>query len=385
MKKIITLSFAFMFILGLVISCDDDESFEFTLQPDAEGIVFLNDFSAQYLVSSATAANVAERLVYSPVDFGVPTAVSYELQSATDETFSGDFNIVNTTPETNVAITVRNLLDLAETLGLDQDPATTTAEGEPNNTGTVFFRIRAFAGNNNADTNTENISEVLSFNITLLEDTGDVGIAAAMASTFGIIYFDGVDRPDAALLTNEDGIHFGSVNIPPGGDGNVNVLGKFRENMDFAVNFGTSDSGVEGELMMGGFGNDIPFGAPGIAFIRADFNALTFTIDRTVDSWGMVGNTINDFGAAGPDIRLTEDPANPGVWVAFNVTIAADGVFKFRLNDDFAQNFGTRDGGAPNELMMGGFGNDIPITAGTFNVTLDLTNPGNETFTLEAQ
>jgi len=266
-------------------------------------------------------------------------------------------------------------------LGLDQDPTTTTADGSPNNIGTVFFRIRAFAGNSNAEVTTENLSDVLNFNITLIENVGD-GPEPLMASTFGIIYFDGVDRPDAGLVTNEEGVHFGSVNVPPGGDGGVNVLGKFRENMDFAVNFGLGDGG-EFTLTMGGFGNDIPYGAPGIAFITADFNNLTYTIDRNVDSWGMVGNTINDFGGSGPDIRLTEDPANPGVWVAFNVTIAADGVFKFRLNDDFAQNFGTRDGGAPNELMMGGFGNDIPITAGTFNVTLDLSVEGDETFTLE--
>lgn len=382
MKKIITLSFAFIFILGLAVSCDDDESFEFTLQPDAEGIVFLNDFATEYLISAATASNVAERIVYAPVDLGIPTAVSYELQATTDATFDGDFTIINTTSETNVAVTVRNLLELAETLGLDQDPATTATDGSPNNTGTVFFRIRAFAGNNNAEATTENLSEILPFNIVLLEDTGGTGFADIMASTFGIIYFDGVDRPDAGLLTNEDGIHFGSVNIPPGGAGDVNVLGKFRENMDFAVNFGLGDGG-EFTLTMGGFGNDIPYGAPGIAFVRADFNNLTYTIERDVDSWGMVGNTINDFGGSGPDIRLTEDPANPGVWVAFNVTIAAEGVFKFRLNDDFAQNFGTRDGGTPNELMMGGFGNDIPITAGTFNVTLDLRTSGDETFTLE--
>jgi len=163
----------------------------------------------------------------------------------------------------------------------------------------------------------------------------------------------------------------------------MSVMGKIRENMDFTVNFGLG-AGGEFTLTMGGFGNDIPFGAPGIALITADLNNLTYSIERDVDSWGLVGDSINEFGSAGPDIRLTEDPANPGVWVAFNVVIDADGIFKFRLNDDFASNFGLLTGGGPNELMLGGFGNDIPIIAGTYNVILDLSVEGSETFTLEA-
>jgi len=381
MKKIALSILISSLFLGIT-SCDDDESLEFTLQPDAEGIVFTSSLASVYLLSDATAANIAERLVYNPVDFGVPTEVTYELQSALDASFEEN-TILNTTTETNVGITVRNLLDLAGALGLDQDPSTTGPDGNPNNIGTVFFRIRAFAGNANAASNTENVSEVLNFNIELVEDTGNVGPDAAMASTFGIIFFNGETVPDAGLLTNTEGVHFGAVNIPPGGADDMSVMGKIRENMDFTVNFGLG-AGGEFTLTMGGFGNDIPFGAPGIALITADLNNLTYSIERDVDSWGLVGDSINEFGSAGPDIRLTEDPANPGVWVAFNVVIDADGIFKFRLNDDFASNFGLLTGGGPNELMLGGFGNDIPIIAGTYNVILDLSVEGSETFTLEA-
>ncbi|NAS31351.1 hypothetical protein GTQ40_10240 [Flavobacteriaceae bacterium R38] len=373
MKKLLMVSLAFILAIGLN-SCSDDESLDFTLQPDPEGLIFTNSFAANYLLSNATAANIAERFVWTPLDFGVPTEVRYELQGSTDNSV---FNAISNTTDNNIAVTVRNLLDLAETLGLDADPSTNDAQGNPNNVGTVYLRVRAFTGNDGANT-VESFSETVAFNVELVE----TGLACnpVELSTFGIIFFNGNSDPDTPLYTNEDGIHFAAINLP-------GALGKFRENMDFAVNFGLGDGG-EFTLTMGGFGNDIPFGSggsTGIALVTADFNNLTYTIDTNADSWGMVGNTINDFGGSGPDIRLTEDPCNPGVWFAFNVTIGADGVFKFRLNDDFASNFGTRDGGGPGELMMGGFGNDIPITAGTYNVTLDLRVQGEETYVLELQ
>lgn len=382
LNRILILSFIFSFT-----TCDDDESLEFTLQPDPEGLTFENTFANNYLLSNATMSNVAERFVFAPVDFGIATEVTYQLQGSSDNT---NFNNITSTNETNIAVTVGNLLELADELGLDDDPNTTDSNGEPNNVGVVFLRIRAFAGESNATNTVENISDVVEFNIEILES--GVPSPPIEMSSFGLIFFNGNTDPDTPLFTNGDGVHFGFVNLP-------GATGKIRENMDFAVNFGLVDGETTadtGDLMMGGFGNDIEFGpglSTGTARVVFDLNNLTYSFE-TFDNggitvaWGMSGG-FNGFGGGGPDIRMTQDPNNPNIWVAANVLFSAtdDGDFKFRSNDDFAVNFGFVEGsGSPSDLsgplQMGGFGNNIGYTAGTiYNVTIDLT-PGAETYEL---
>ena len=54
---------------------------------------------------------------------------------------------------------------------------------------------------------------------------------------------------------------------------------------------------------------------------------------------------------------------------------------KFRQNDAWDVNYGLGEGGE-GTLMQGGFGNDIPVSAGTYNITLDLNAL---TYSLDAQ
>ena len=58
---------------------------------------------------------------------------------------------------------------------------------------------------------------------------------------------------------------------------------------------------------------------------------------------------------------------NPGVWFAQNVTFI-DGEFKFRLSEDWGTNLGDND--ANGTLDNGGA--NLTVTAGTYDVTLDL-------------
>ena len=63
---------------------------------------------------------------------------------------------------------IGQLLDYAEGLSLDDDPVTTNADGTPNNTGTVYFRIRAYAGAGTGN-NTEIISDIINLNLSVIE------------------------------------------------------------------------------------------------------------------------------------------------------------------------------------------------------------------------
>jgi hypothetical protein len=144
MKKLILLFIAFTALLSFN-ACSDDDSPVFVAKADADGIAFTNSFAAKYLIAPAAKENIADRFIWNAADFGVKTNVVYEVQGSINSDFS-NFKVVGTTSETNMAVTIANLLDFAKDLKLDGDPATTRADGSANNTGQVYFRLKATAG-----------------------------------------------------------------------------------------------------------------------------------------------------------------------------------------------------------------------------------------------
>jgi len=149
MKKLILLFIAFTALLSFN-ACTDDNEPVFVAKPDADGIAFTNAFAANYLIAPATKTNIADRFLWNAADFGVQTNITYELQGSTVADFK-TFKVVGTTSETNMPVTVDNLLDFAKDLGLDGDPLTTNSNGSANNKGQVYFRVKASAGTTGAN------------------------------------------------------------------------------------------------------------------------------------------------------------------------------------------------------------------------------------------
>ena len=136
---------------------------------------------------------------------------------------------------------------------------------------------------------------------------------------------------------------------------------KFRKNNDWTENFG--DTGADGTLEAGG---DNIVVTAGFYAITLDLNNNTYTIEAA-DLFGVVGSGYNDWGNGGPDFTFTQ--VNPDIWVAENITLI-DGEIKFRVNEDWAINFG--DTGADGTLDSGG--DNIAVTAGTVTITLNFTD-----------
>ncbi|MGV6832781.1 MAG: SusE domain-containing protein [bacterium] len=150
------------------------------------------------------------------------------------------------------------------------------------------------------------------------------------------------------------------------GDGEM----KFRFNNDWTVNYG--DDGTDGTLEGGGA--NIPVTA-GNYLVTLDLNNLVYTIEP-IDIWGLVGSATPN-GWNGPDVVLTPDYGTDGVWYANGVSLS-DGELKFRTNNDWTVNYG--DTGADGSLEAGG--DNIAVTAGTYDVVLDLSDPNAPTYTL---
>ena len=136
---------------------------------------------------------------------------------------------------------------------------------------------------------------------------------------------------------------------------------KFRKNNDWAENFG--DTGADGTLDAGG---DNIITTAGYYAITLDLNNNAYTIEAA-DLFGIVGSGYNDWGNGGPDFTFTE--VNPGVWIAEIVNLV-DGEIKFRVNEDWAINFG--DTGADGTLDDGG--DNIAVTAGNYRIFMNLND-----------
>jgi hypothetical protein len=354
--------------LTLFTACENDDLVpEFTLQAASENVAFQNTFLAEYLLSSETGNNIAERFVWNGVDFGVPTEVSYQLEGSISENFDAESDFEydsGTLTETNASVTIKNLLAMAEGLELDDDPSTTDSEGNPNNTGTVYFRVTAFPGSGAGADAVATVSDVAQLTITLVEKS-DEGGSGIQVSTWGVVgsgYNDwGGAGPDAPFYTTgTDGVYVAYANLL---DGEI----KFRENNDWTNNFG--DTGADGTLDAGG---DNIVVTAGDYKITLNFNDNTYTIEAY--SWGVVGSGYNDWGGAGPDAKFFYDYTTDTFKVGVKLI---DGEIKFRLNNDWGTNYG--DSGADGTLDNGG--DNIVVTAGFYMITLDF-NAG--TYTMEA-
>jgi hypothetical protein len=83
-------------------------------------------------------------------------------------------------------------------------------------------------------------------------------------------------------------------------------------------------------------------------------------------TWGIIGSAANDWGAT-PDLPMFTTDTD-GVLVAYvNLT---DGEWKFRENNDWANNLGS--GAAADDVSSGG--GNFTTVAGSFKITLDLNN-----------
>ncbi|MDI9874881.1 SusE domain-containing protein [Flectobacillus rivi] len=143
---------------------------------------------------------------------------------------------------------------------------------------------------------------------------------------------------------------------------------KVRKNEDWGVNYG----GAGGTLVLGGDNIAVTEGNYNITI---DFKKMKFTVEAT-KPWGVVGDAAPN-GWNGPDVKFRPDFVTENVFVIDNVTLGT-GEIKFRYNDAWAVNYG--DDGADGSLEAGGA--NIKVTAGKYQIILDLSNASKPKYTL---
>ncbi|PIE48084.1 MAG: hypothetical protein CSA40_01740 [Flavobacteriales bacterium] len=141
---------------------------------------------------------------------------------------------------------------------------------------------------------------------------------------------------------------------------------KFRMNEDWAENYG--DDGADGTLDGGGSNIEVPAGHYLVTFNPVE---QTYAFE-SMDVWGLVGSATPN-GWDGPDTKFLPDfGVNDGMYYINGITLT-DGEIKIRQNDAWALNYG--DGGMQGDLYLLSSDNagNIPVTAGIYNIELNLS------------
>lgn len=279
MKNIKILTLLFLTIIGLTSCLDDDNNLTYVAAPAGE-FSFSNSFLSEYVLTAATSNNLGERFTWNSADFGVQTNITYELQKSIIGDFS-DLVVIGSTAENSLSITIGDLLDYAREAGLDNDPAT-----ESPNTGSISFRLRAFVGDSNSDTDT--LSPIVSLIMVLPENTG----TQTAVCEFDQLWIVGAGVPDAGwgwttpvkLSCTGDGVYSGNIRLQNNGGADNNFRFFTAEgdwasgrNFPFYTTAGyTIDAGFEDAL--DGDNNFAFNGTSGFYNLEIDTNNKTITL-----------------------------------------------------------------------------------------------------------
>ncbi|OWW24562.1 DUF5116 domain-containing protein [Zobellia sp. OII3] len=367
MKKIAFVITSLIISLGFY-ACSNDDDFTFVAQSNTEEISFENTLLESYQLSSANADNLAERFIWNKADFDVPTPVYYEVQASSDESFEAITVLASDLTENNYGVTVANMLSLAEDAGLDNDPDT-----EAPNTGTLYFRVRAYVGDDAANV-VEQLSETLLFPVVLVQEeegespieikphlfmVGDVTEAGWDNNANNTPLFRDSENDNNFFFT---GRFAGSASTE--GFKLLEVLGAWQPQ------WGVDGTNVSSSDILGSDPSAFKVDEDGYYNFNINTEELTYTLEKydasaaaTYTNIGIIGDA--SAGGWDTDTDLVQSTFDPHLWHAEGVELV-DGEIKFR-----ADHLWDNSWGASTELSGQGMNNNdpnIPVKAGTYNV-----------------
>ena len=145
------------------------------------------------------------------------------------------------------------------------------------------------------------------------------------------------------------------------GEGEV----KFRFNNDWALNYG--DDGADGSMEANGANISV---SSGHYLVSMNLNTQSYTMEE-IDVWGLVGSATAN-GWDGPNDKFMPDFGIMEGYYYLSGAELVDGEIKVRQNDAWGLNYGD-DG---NDGLMEVDGANIPVSAGTYNIILNMAaNP----------
>lgn len=293
----------------------------------------------------ATKDNELAKLTWGAPDYGAAT-LSYVLEYVLNGAgFNNPKTIALTAGEMDKGLTGMELYQMANTSGVPMGTS-----------GKVDVRIKAVI----AGTNQISYSNTLTLTIKPVEMTLYMYLPGD---------YQGWNPGSAPKLASTDGINFeGYIWVPAGGTGEFKI--NVAPDWDHA-NYGGTSGATGGVLDAGG--PNLKWPTTGTYYlVKVDMSTKTWTVAKT--DWKVIGSgTPGGWDSATP---MTYD-ASTGKWKVTLTTSA--GEFKFRANDNWDLSLGSGSGG----YLTANNGGNLPITAGTKTIILDLSNPLKYTYIVQ--
>ncbi len=346
MKKL--LSIALFAWAGLALTACEQEHIDAQYLPDKVTAPVAGTVTGAGVLT-ADSPNIT--MSYTKAELGFPAPVKYTVYVALDEAMT-DRQAVNATfGDDEAAMTAKDL-----------NVALINAGGEPGIETDAYLQVAVsmLSDKNAVVEGTENFSNIVCARFTPYN-------AVFYPETIGVTgNFQGWAPDTAPRLwgNTENGTYWGYVSM----FADVEVEFKFtvQTNWD-GPNYG--DGGSEGAISDSGENLKIASG-----LYRWDVNLVDMTAKATpLTKVGLIGDGV---GGWDKDYAELVRDAEDGLYKVSGIT-ATDGTFKVRFNGDWSDNLG----GDPNNLTIDG--DNIQISAGTYDFILDLTHtPYKITFTV---
>ena len=285
------------------------------------------------------------------LDSSLSVDIDYVLEMATPGTdFAMPIESGNVKNINSIALTNAQLNGIAIQTGIAIETA-----------GDLEVRLRSTITDAASGSVLERTSTTITINVTTYLTVLD------LSTTWGIVgsgYNNWGATLDAPFYTTDvAGVIVAYANLV---DGEI----KFRENNDWASNYGSDDASTTNGVTSGSLSGANIAVTAGSYKVTIDLNNLTFSMENF--SIGIVGGAYNNWGAT-PDFILEYDQYSD---VFRGLVTLIDGEMKFRMNNDWGTNYG--DDAADGTLELNG--SNIVVTAGTYFATV---NMNDLTYTLE--
>lgn len=342
----------FLFICAALVFTACKKNIEITTLKQPGVPPALTASQATLVLTAANANDTVEAFSWQPSDYGFSAAVRYTLQIAKGGTNFAAPRQVGMGSSLGFKYTGADLNQLALILGLPHSSA-----------GQLDVRVLS--------TISDSIPAIVSNKVTVNVTPYQVIINYPSLWVPGD--YQGWDPATAPKISSKaaNGIYEGYVNIPGG-----SLKFKYTSHPDWNhINYGWASSTVTGNDVSGTFnttGGDLFVPSAGYYLMKGNTNNNTWSGTK-ITSWSMIG----DFNGWAGDAAMTYDAATK-VWTG-TINPATAGGFKFRANNDWAINFG--DDGA--DLGLDYNGANIAITPGPKTIKLNLSVPGNYTYTIQ--
>ena len=345
--------------LGMIAGCYQPEMVQISAPEDVVAPVL----EAVEGPIEITAANMAlESVVFNwtAADYGVKTQVNYSLEAATAAA-----------PETVVTIT-SGLTDTTtvvayETLNQILFNDLKLADGVAEN---VVFKIGAQVGEYSKIYSNE---VTVSCKVTAAEKVyPKLTVAGSYAYNNWspgkgqfVFDFDGTDTKYSGVIDFGEDVSALQFKF----------VGEAWGNNEFSVPSGEAQAPEAAELPLVAGGGDNIAAYTTHRFVSLTLDKATPKVIKNF-SFNQLG-VIGDFNGWGEDVVMQFNAAKQRFYA--DVEFAADGGFKFRADAGWDVNWGATDG-----ILVAG-GDNIPVTAGNYRVYVNMNNPAEMTFELNAK